>query len=92
MGYFVIAGMTSEELTQAKGKEWHPPLTSSAKVEHGHVAVAVPGFGQNGWPRGYWGSHKSTGKKNESLSKAFPWKHPEMCHYFAAAIPGATML
>jgi len=83
-GKFVLAGMTAAELDRAHDLDWHPPLMIPPRQKHGHVAVVTPGFGENGWPRGYWGSHGSEGKKNASLSRAFPWRHPNLCHYFVS--------
>jgi hypothetical protein len=81
-GWLVIAGMVAEDINLAH--EWHPPMIWE---RHGHVALVTPGIGTNGWPRGYWGKHGGVGKKNASLSGAFPHTHPELVYYFCTKLP-----
>jgi hypothetical protein len=83
-GYFVIAGMSAEDINLAHS--WHAPMPLQ---RHGHVAVVTPGVGKNGWPRGYWGQHGGVGRKDESLSETFPHRRPELVYYFCTKVDGA---
>lgn len=74
-GDFVLAGATHEEINRYRKPD--------KQTTHGHLAVVTPGVGRNGWPRGYWGSHGSTGRKDESLSVAFNSALKNEIHYFA---------
>jgi hypothetical protein len=74
-GDFVIVGATSDEINQYRAPD--------KQTTHGHLAVVTPGAGKNGFPRGYWGSYGSTGKKDESLSVTFSHSLKNDLHYFA---------
>jgi hypothetical protein len=73
-GDFVIVGATSDEINKYR--------SVNKKTTHGHLAVVTPGFGENGFPRGYWGSYGSTGDSDESISKTFNKNLKNNLHYF----------
>ena len=58
-GYFVLACLESKQITLPSG--------------NGHVAVVTSGYraGKGNSPRGYWGAHKSVGKKNATMNYSF---------------------
>lgn len=74
-GDFVLAGATHEEINRHRRADRH--------TTHGHLAVVTSGTGQNGWPRGYWGSYGSSGARDQSLSATFNRALKNELHYFA---------
>jgi hypothetical protein len=74
-GAFVIAGATSDMINKHR--------TPQKQTANGHVAVVTPGIGKNGFPRGYWGQYKGTGKADESLSLSFAAALKNELLYFA---------
>ena len=59
-GYFVLACLTSEDSKNPKDTNGHVVVvTSGYKPEH-HI-----------YPRGYWGTYLSVGKKNATMNWAF---------------------
>ncbi|MBM6577110.1 hypothetical protein KCP91_12075 [Microvirga sp. SRT01] len=74
-GAFVIAGATSDMINKYREPKY--------KTTNGHVAVVTPGIGKNGFPRGYWGQHRGSGKADETLSLSFARPLKNELLYFA---------